>query len=75
LAEKGKKGIFRTKIQTWTTMPLKVGFIPGFKGLVTDWSELIDDGKGRMKQSLKMMNKKKRQHRLRVPASESLPLS
>jgi hypothetical protein len=38
LAEKGKKGIFSTKIWTWTTMPLKVGFIPGFRGLVTDCS-------------------------------------
>jgi hypothetical protein len=35
-AEKGKKGIFSTKIWTWTTMPLKVGIIATFRGLVTD---------------------------------------
>jgi acyl carrier protein len=40
-----------------------------------DRSEIIDDGKGRMKQTLKMMKKKKRQHGLLVPATESLPLS
>jgi hypothetical protein len=38
LAENGKKGIFSLKIRTWTTMPLKVGFIPGFRGLLTDCS-------------------------------------
>jgi hypothetical protein len=36
LAEKDKKGIFRPKIRTWTTMPLKVGIINTFRGLVTD---------------------------------------
>jgi hypothetical protein len=29
LAENGKKGIFRPKIRTWTTMPLKVGIFLG----------------------------------------------
>jgi hypothetical protein len=38
LAEKGKKGIFSQKIRTWTLMLLKVGFIPGFRGLLTDCS-------------------------------------
>ena len=38
LAEKGKKGIFRTKIRTWTTMPLKVGIIATFRGLLSDAS-------------------------------------
>jgi hypothetical protein len=37
-AEKGKNGISSTKIRTWQTMPLKVGFIPGFRGLLTDQS-------------------------------------
>jgi hypothetical protein len=40
-AFKTKNGIFAlfsTKIRTWTTIPLNVGFIPGFRGLVTDWS-------------------------------------
>jgi hypothetical protein len=30
--------LFSPKIQTWTTMPLKVGFFPGFRGLLTDCS-------------------------------------
>jgi hypothetical protein len=36
LAENGIFALFRTTIRTWTTIPLKVGFIPGFKGLLTD---------------------------------------
>jgi hypothetical protein len=38
LAENGKKALFRPKIQTWTTMPLKVGIIATFRGLLSDWS-------------------------------------
>jgi len=37
-AEKGKKGISKPKIRTWTTMPLKVGIIATFRGLLSDWS-------------------------------------
>jgi hypothetical protein len=37
-AEKGKKGISRPKIRTWTTMPLKVGIIATFRGLLSDCS-------------------------------------
>jgi len=35
-AENGIFALFSPKIWTWTTMPLKVGFFPGFRGLVTD---------------------------------------
>jgi len=38
LAENGIFALFSLKIQTWTTMPLKVGFIPGFRGLLSDIS-------------------------------------
>jgi hypothetical protein len=41
LAENAFFAIFSTKIKTWTTMPLKVGFIPGFRGLLSDCSLLI----------------------------------
>jgi hypothetical protein len=41
LAENGIFAIFRLKIRTWQTMPLKVGFIPGFRGLPTDWSSFL----------------------------------
>jgi hypothetical protein len=34
--ENGIFALFRPKIWTWTTVPLKVGFIPGFKGLLND---------------------------------------
>jgi hypothetical protein len=37
-AENGKKGISRPKIRTWTTMPLKVGIIATFRGLLTSCS-------------------------------------
>jgi len=37
-AENALFAISRLKIRTWITMPLKVGFIPGFRGLVTDWA-------------------------------------
>jgi hypothetical protein len=36
-AENGMFALFSLKIQTWQTMPLKVGIILGFRGLVTDW--------------------------------------
>jgi hypothetical protein len=35
-AENGIFALFSTKIRTWQTMPLKVGFIPGFRRLLTD---------------------------------------
>jgi hypothetical protein len=37
-AENGIFALFSPKILTWTTMPLKVGFIPGFRGLLSDCS-------------------------------------
>jgi hypothetical protein len=37
-AEKGKKGLFRLKIRTWTTMPLKRHIIATFRGLLSDFS-------------------------------------
>jgi hypothetical protein len=37
-AEKGIFALFRLKIRTWRTMPLKVGIIATFRGLLTDWS-------------------------------------
>jgi hypothetical protein len=40
LAEKGKKGIFRAKIRTWTPIPLKVGIIATFKRLLSDCSQV-----------------------------------
>jgi hypothetical protein len=36
LAENGKKGIYSPKIRTWATMPLKVGIIGTFRGLLSD---------------------------------------
>jgi hypothetical protein len=35
-AENGIFALFSTKIRTWQIMPLKVGFIYGFRGLLTD---------------------------------------
>jgi hypothetical protein len=35
-AENGIFALFSQKIWTWQTMPLKVGFFPGFRGLLTD---------------------------------------
>jgi ABC-type uncharacterized transport system permease subunit len=37
-AENGIFTLFSPKIRTWQTMTLKVGFFPGFKGLLTDCS-------------------------------------
>jgi hypothetical protein len=37
-AENGIFALFRLKIRIWTTMPLKVGFMPGFRGLLSDCS-------------------------------------
>jgi hypothetical protein len=42
-AENAFFAIFRLKFQTLTTMPLKVGFFPGFRRLLTD---LLDHFKG-----------------------------
>jgi hypothetical protein len=36
LAEKGIFALFRLEIRTWTTMPLKVGIIATFRGLLSD---------------------------------------
>jgi hypothetical protein len=41
LAENGIFALFSHKIRTWTTMPLKVVFIPGFRGLLTDCSHFF----------------------------------
>jgi hypothetical protein len=43
-AENDIFAIFSKKIRTWATMHLKVGFISGFKGLVTDWSDVPSGG-------------------------------
>jgi hypothetical protein len=40
LAENGIYAISRLKIRTWTTMPLKVGIIATFRGLLSDCSPL-----------------------------------
>jgi hypothetical protein len=41
-AKNGIFALFSPKIRTWTTMPLKVGFIPGFRGLLTDCSRVSE---------------------------------
>jgi hypothetical protein len=38
MEEKGIFALFRLKIRTWTTMPLKVGIIATFRGLLSDCS-------------------------------------
>jgi hypothetical protein len=35
-AENAIFALFSPKIRTWQTVPLKVGFFPGFRGLLTD---------------------------------------
>jgi len=37
-SENSKKDLSSTKIRTWITMPLKVGIIATFKGLLSDCS-------------------------------------
>jgi hypothetical protein len=36
IAENGKKAISSLKIRPWTTIPLKVGIIATFRGLLSD---------------------------------------
>jgi hypothetical protein len=40
-AEDGIFAISKPKIQTLAIMPLKISFIPGFRGLLTDWPPLL----------------------------------
>jgi hypothetical protein len=41
LAENGKNAISSLKIRTWTNIPLKVGFIATFRGLLSDCSVIL----------------------------------
>jgi hypothetical protein len=45
-AENAIFALFSPKNRTWQTMPLKVGFIPGFRGLLTDCSLQVFAKKG-----------------------------
>jgi hypothetical protein len=42
-AENAIFALFRSKIRTWTTMPLKVGIIATFRGLLSDCSLSVNN--------------------------------
>jgi len=66
-AENGIFALFSLKIRTWTTMPLKVGIIATFRGLLSDCS-LPGNGKKGISRELAPGDKKSTGYRY-IPMS------